>query len=155
MFAWDVPSAFRASTQFDGVDGELSFRSTLILTIVHFSGYRTQQREERSSVAKKHQETCHSDLFQWWYLQDLCLWIRFVGGGEGFGFLFFSGCWACTLISGHFRRSWGWWVVQSSPDGVRRDTNQWHQPWRAWLTGYRGWERTEWYVKRIFSFALF
>lgn len=50
-----------------------------------FSGYRTQQCEKRSPIAKGHQEARHRDLLQWRHLQDLCLWIRFVCGKWGRG----------------------------------------------------------------------
>lgn len=58
------PPTYCASRQCGGVDWACSFRDCDRFAIVHFSGYRAQQCEERSSVAEEHQETRHRDLFQ-------------------------------------------------------------------------------------------
>lgn len=47
-----------------GVPGSIRLTSVIQLVTVRFAGYRTQQCEECSSIAKKHQETRHWDLFQ-------------------------------------------------------------------------------------------
>lgn len=88
------------------VTGRVPSGSVIRSALVHFSGYRAQQREERSSVAQEHQETRHRDLFQWWYLQDLRLWIRFVRGREGFCSSLLSRHWARLLILWTFPQIW-------------------------------------------------
>ena len=152
LFFRASPVCVLPSARPGGVLGSLL--SVLLLTVVPLSGHRTQQCEERGSTAKKHQEARCRDLFQWRHLQDFCLRIRLVGGG---GPWLSSPQWApgSRAHLWRLRRSRGWRMVQSPPDGVCGDAGQWHQPRRAWPTGHWSWERAEWYVKKILSSLFF
>lgn len=85
---------------------------------------------------------CESGLFEATGAGVFGLWCMYV-------YIMYLSLFFC-----HFLRSWGRWVVQSSPDGVCGDENQWHKPRRAWLVGYWGGTRAEWYVCKVLSYKL-